>query len=121
MHALRTSSRLTRLLLAAFVWAQLFLAAGPWLHGKSLTVLCSVDGMKVLFVNDDGSPASDQPGHSLDCPLCLAPMAPPAHASLAAPVLQPFTPPSPLVGQAPSLARTGIPPPPRGPPSPLLS
>jgi len=92
--------------------------ASPLVKPKALELVCSSGGaMKLVATSDDGK----QPGtaHTLDCPLCATPGAPPSVTTQS---------PLPPSGQAHAqlrlpcahiVGRTAAPLPPRGPPSAL--
>jgi len=117
MQALRNHLPLARLVMAWFLLALGIAVASPIVHPHSMQVVCTAGGgMQVIMLDDDGQAV---PGnhHTLDCPLCLAVIAPPSYPS---PV---FEQPRPLglalhpVVSARIAALVGAPLPPRGPPA----
>ncbi|WP_028601007.1 DUF2946 family protein [Ottowia thiooxydans] len=116
MHLLRTSSILTRLVLAWFLLMIGVATASPIVQPKATEIVCSAGGvMKIVFQNDDGQVTSNGQ-HTLDCSLCLAPTLPLAQQR----TLQalPSAPSHALKPEleAPVAAAVGAPLPPRGPP-----
>lgn len=120
MHTLRTSSLWVRLVLAWFLATLGVATASPVVHAHAYQMVCA-DGagagvMKLVLVDDEGQ-AVDAGHHTLDCPMCLPAMLPPA------PLVLSFERPEPLAHAlqprvAAHLAATvGAPLPPRGPPA----
>ncbi|MET4575075.1 DUF2946 family protein [Ottowia thiooxydans] len=117
MHALRTSSVLSRLVL---VWFMLMLGvatASPIVLPKASEIICTVGGaMKVVYL-DDESQAENNVQHTLDCSLCLGSTLPLPSQSVVG-----TSAPAPLHLLMPELAApfaalAGAPLPPRGPPA----
>lgn len=115
MHALRTSSMLTRLVLAWFVTMLGVAGASPIVHPRPMEIVCTAGGMKIVVIGDDG--ASAQMGrHALDCSLCLSATPPPLPARVAPATPRPLAHvPKPVVA-AYIAVLAGAPLPPRGPP-----
>jgi hypothetical protein len=80
LQTLRNAHRLTRFVL---VWFALFLGvavASPVINPESLQLVCTSSGnVKLVVATTDGQDGTDK-SHSLDCPLCLPMVAPPAAA-----------------------------------------
>lgn len=111
---------LFRLVLVWFVLTLGAAVAAPVLQPKTMTLVCSEAGNRVVVLDADGATVPDaMPGasHTLDCPLCL-PAAPPPPQPRALP-----TPAQPVAGAVPPVvsaivaALIGAPLPARGPPS----
>ena len=117
MHALRTSSVLTRLVLAWFMLMLGVAVASPIVQPKPSEIVCTAGGaMKVVFLADDNQAASDVQ-HTLDCSLCLGPTLPiPPQSVVRKSALAPSHLLKPEVA-APPAALAGAPLPPRGPPA----
>lgn len=116
MHALRTSTLLSRLVLAWFVLMLGVAGASPLVHPQSMELVCSAGGaVKVMLIDQDGQ-AAEAGQHTLDCSLCLAPTLPlpPSHVSL--PMPQPLALATTPIVAARLAAMVGAPLPPRGPP-----
>lgn len=116
MHALRTSPMLARLVLAWFVLMLGVAGVSPFVHPKTMEVVCSTGGsVQIVYLDIDGGP-SQAGQHSLDCSLCLPAVLPVAAVSVAVDMPQPLAhAPEPLAA-AHVAARVGAPLPPRGPP-----
>ncbi len=83
MHVLRTSSMLARLILAWFVLLLGVAAASPFVHPKTMEVVCSAGGgVKIVYTDADGEPVQANQ-HTLDCSLCLPAGAPVPMVSVA--------------------------------------
>jgi hypothetical protein len=114
MKTLRAWIWLRRILLVGFLSVLGVSAASPYLHPTRTQLVCAgAGGVALVVLTDDGLPTQTR---LLNCPLCL-PAAGPAPfvvASLpsAAPVNSLPLPPAP----ASVCARSGAPPPGRGPP-----
>ena len=117
MQALRNASFLARLVLAWFALAVGVATASPVVKPKSMELLCSGGGMKLLVTSDDGS--TPAPGHTLDCPLCVLLDAPPASTAGLVQVQPPSVAMLLSHADAPLAVFTAAPPPARAPP--LLS
>ncbi len=118
MHALRTTSSLTRLVLAWFVLTLAVAAGSPLVRAQSMEVVCTVgSSAKLLVAGSDGT-LTDAGRHTLDCPLCLMADAPPSREvpAAATPLLWDRA-PEPVVGSAHRVASVGAPLPARGPPT----
>ena len=90
MHALRTTSLLSRLVLAWFVLAMGGAGASPLVHPRALEIVCAAGGsMKVVVLGDDGQ-AVEAGQHTLDCSLCLATTVPPPEARMASGMPRPL-------------------------------
>lgn len=116
MHALRTSSRTARLVLAWFLLTLGAATVAPLLQPASTMAVCSADGgTRPLPLDIGGAPAGSQ--HALDCPLCLpvGTLAPPARVP--APVLAPLAGVAPAGRAEPVAPLAGAPLPARGPPA----
>jgi hypothetical protein len=117
MTRLRRTTDFARLVLAWFVLVLATAAAAPLLQDDGLHQVCTSAGAVQLVAAPPGSEGHVAAGHKLDCPLCIALVAPP-------PVLRtPFAPPPVSVASLPP-ARDGhvprlaaAPPPSRGPPA----
>ena len=116
LQSLRQARALALGVLAWFVLSLGVAIASPVVQPQALTLVCSAAGaVKLVAGNDDGTAVASH--HTLDCVLCLALGAPPAHAAgLQTRLLAP--------SQAPALQRvafvawrTAAPLPARGPPS----
>ena len=117
MHALRTLSILTRLVLAWFMLMLGVATASPIVQPRASEIVCTAGGaMKVVFLDDENLAASDVQ-HTLDCSLCLGPALPLPPRN----VVRTSTPaPSHLLRPEvaePVAALAGAPLPPRGPPT----
>ncbi len=115
MQTLRHARFLARFVLVWFALALGVAIASPLVNPQSIEMVCGSGGaMKLIVKSDDGSQATSS--HTLDCPLCMTPAAPPPVLTL--PVLAP----SPLAHALHPLvaahiaSRTAAPLPPRGPP-----
>lgn len=116
MHALRTSSILTRLVLAVFVLILAVAGASPIVHPKTMEIVCTAGGaMKIVVSGDDGQSA-DMGQHTLDCSLCLAATLPLPQTRTRLEVPQPLAHALTPVFAAHIAALVGAPLPPRGPP-----
>lgn len=108
---------LARLILAWFVLTLGVAVASPMVYPQAMELVCSDGGtMKVVVIGEDGE-AVQVGQHTLDCPMCLAAVLPPAFVSIPFPHLAPL-----LLAQHPFAAAhiaalVGAPLPPRGPPS----
>jgi len=117
MHALRTSSTLTRLILAWFVLTMGVAMASPIIAPKTLEMICSGTGAMQLIELDQHGEVVSTVQHTLDCAMCLPVFLP--SASMLSQVGQP----QPLAHaltptQAAHIAAlVGAPLPPRGPPA----
>ncbi len=117
MHALRTSSRLTRLILAWFLLTLGAAIASPIVHPQAMEVVCTTgSNVKLVVVGGDGD-AVELGHHTLDCVMCLGagapppqPQAPMGHGEPLAHALTPAV-------AATLAALVGAPLPARGPPS----
>lgn len=117
MHALRTSSMLARLILAWFVLMLGVAAASPFVHSKTMEVVCSAGGgVKIVYTDADGEPVQASQ-HTLDCSLCLPAGAPVPMVSVALDMPQPLAHALKPLFAAHIAALVGAPLPPRGPPS----
>src|SRR6218665_3437725 len=118
MQTLRHVRWLVPLVLAGFVMSIGVAVGSPMLHPPALEMICSGAVFIELRAHTNGG-AVPQPGHQLDCPLCLQ-VGPPAPGRLAD---QPRPPPSAQGLRARAAthiaARTAAPLPPRGPPAGL--
>ncbi len=78
MQTLRRARSLARLVLAWLVLSLGVAAASPLVHPQSMQMVCSAAGMlKVVVLTDDGV-AVELGRSGFDCPLCVAPAAPPS-------------------------------------------
>jgi hypothetical protein len=113
MQPLRQARFLARLVLAWFVLAMGVAIASPVVQPKATQLVCSGGTMKLLVHGDGDEPATS---HTLDCPLCATPAAPPpVIAATGVQVgLSYIAQPVPAARLA---ARTAAPLPARGPPS----
>jgi len=115
MHALRNTPWLTRLVLLCFALALGVTVASPMVNPQDELVICTSAGMAKL--NTDNSPGSE-PGHDVQCPLCVVGgAAPPAIASVAPESFQAVADVPPGIAIIRVAAATAAPPPSRGPPS----
>jgi len=116
MQMLRNSRFLARLVMAWFMLTLGIAVASPIVHPQAMEVVCTSSGsMQVIMLDEDGQ-AVPGPHHSLDCPLCLAIITPPAHPTLHFEQLQPLGLALHPVVSARIAALVGAPLPPRGPP-----
>lgn len=117
MLALRTSSTLTRLVLAWFVLTLGVAVASPIVAPKTMELVCSEGGAMKLIVLDQDENVVETNQHTLDCALCL-PVSPPP-----VPMIRQVSQPQPLaralapIEEARIAALVGAPLPPRGPPA----
>jgi hypothetical protein len=117
MQTLRQARFLARLVLAWFALALGVAIASPIVKPQAMELVCSSGGAVKLIVVGDGD-ATGAPGHTLDCPLCLAGNAPPPSLALPDDALVAKQTPFRRVAHAEPLAsRTAAPLPPRGPPA----
>jgi len=117
MYALRSSSRLLRLVLAWFALTLGVAIASPLVHPQSMQLVCGDGpGAKLVVVNDDGQ-AAGVGHHTLDCPACLATALPPAPVVPELPTVLPQAHALHSFYVAHIAALLGAPLPPRGPPS----
>lgn len=115
LQSLRNATLLGRLVLVCWALVTGVATASPLAKPDTLALVCSGAGVtQVLVTGDDGG--EPKTGHTLDCPLCLAVLAPP-------PIVRSGVMPAPpgiLVlpaGPVPRPSdRTGVPPPARAPP-----
>ncbi len=116
MQTLRHARSLARLVLAWFVLSLGVAIASPLVQPQSLELICASGGaMKLLVKNADGS--AQERGHTLDCPLCAAEMAPPPQPATSLVTASPWAAWLSPVAAAPLASRTAAPPPARGPPA----
>lgn len=79
LQFLRQSRSLVRWVLACFALALTLAVAAPLVKPQAMTLVCSTLGQaKWVQIHDDGNPGQAV-HHTLDCVLCLALDAPPAH------------------------------------------
>lgn len=117
MRALRHFTKLTRLALAWFVLAMGAATASSLIQPQEFLVVCSSPGaMKLLIQAPDGN-VSEGGSNTMDCPLCIPPVAPPPTARLIAEPTQPLAYALQAIPSAHIAALTSAPLPPRGPPS----
>lgn len=96
LHVLRQSRTLARWVLACFALALTLAVAAPLVKPQAMTLVCSTLGQaKWVQLNDNGDSTTTKANsqavhHTLDCVLCLALDAPPAHGlpALASPLAQ---------------------------------
>jgi hypothetical protein len=117
MNALRTSTRLARLVLACF-WLTLGVAmASPFIAPRAMEMVCSDGGAMKLVVVDQDQDSMAGGQHLLDCALCLPTFLPthipPTQVRQPQPLAYALTP----IEQARIAALVGAPLPPRGPPA----
>ena len=120
MQAWTDARRIARLVLAWFALSLGAAIAAPLVKPEHIELVCSAGGaLKLLAKGDTGS--SQPPGHTLHCPLCAGPAAPPPLAHLGIPFAA-------LPGDAmrplPAVHTTAVaaaPLPARGPPARLAS
>ena len=114
MKTLRAWTWLRRALLVGFLSVMGVSAASPYLHPTRTQLLCvGAGGVALVALGDDGLPTETR---QLDCPLCLPAVGPAATLVASVPCAAPlFSQPLPpaLVSVC---ARSGAPPPGRGPP-----
>jgi len=116
MQTLRRAQTLARFVLVWFALSIGVAIASPIVKPQSMELICSGAGvMKLLVKSDDGSQA--QSTHTLDCPLCATPGAPPPAARLQAAPLPLLARALPAELPAPRADRVAAPLPARGPPS----
>jgi hypothetical protein len=116
LQSLRNATLLARLVLVCWAFVTGVAIASPMVKPDTLAVVCS--GAGVIQVLANGSDGGEAPaGHTLDCPLCLAVMAPPpvVRSGLLPAPAGTKVPPTAPDSQRPS--RAGAPPPARAPPS----
>lgn len=115
MQTLRSARLLARLVLVWFALALGAAIASPLVQPKAMELVCSASGaIKLLVKSQEG--AGERSGPSLDCPLCVAPAAPPPAAGLAAEPPQPLSHALGRLPAAPLAWLTAAPLPARGPP-----
>ena len=103
MQALRNAKRLVSLTLAWFVCALGVAVASPLMQTQGFALVCSDTGMvRLQAISDDGG--TQRVEHTLDCPLCLQPLAPPAQILLQSP--HKFPPVAFASGNATSVTRS---------------
>jgi hypothetical protein len=120
MNALPNARRIARLVLAWFALSLGVAVAAPLVKPERIELVCSAGGaLKLLAQGDAGS--SQPLGHTLHCPLCAGPGAPPPlaqldtpFAALPAPAVQPRP-----AARTPALAAAPLPA--RGPPAHVAS
>lgn len=116
MQTLRRAHLLARFVLAWFVLAVGVAIASPVVKPQSMELICSGGGvMKLLVKSDDGSAA--QSSHTLDCPLCATPGAPPPALQAGATLAPPSAGVQPVLAVSPRISRPAAPLPARGPPA----
>lgn len=117
MHALRTSSKLARLVLAWFALALCAAVLSPVVQPRAMELVCTDGGsMKLVVVGDDGQ-AVPAGHHTLDCPACLGVLVPPAPVQVRVAAPQPPAHAPHRLATLHVAAPSGAPLPPRGPPS----
>lgn len=117
MHILRSSSMLTRLVLAWFVLTLGVAVASPVIHPQSMQMVCSSRGsMKLIVLDRDGNEVVAG-HHTLDCPMCLAATLPPPQTQVSLEMPQPLSYALQPIYVAHIAAMVGAPLPPRGPPA----
>ncbi|MFZ9322229.1 MAG: DUF2946 family protein [Hylemonella sp.] len=115
MQLLRHTRVTARFALIWFVLSLVLALASPWVHPKSMDLVCSAGGAMKLIVQGDDD-AKKVSGATLDCPLCGTQSAP------ASPVRYQTQAPSTLVQVLWPIASvhraglTALPPPSRAPP-----
>lgn len=116
MDCLRSRSQWIRMALLWFSLATAVAVAAPIVQPKTLQLLCSENASVWVMIDADGQ-AVELGSHSLDCPLCLSALPPPAQVPTAAvtpaPIPHALTPGY----EAHIAALVGAPMPPRGPPA----
>lgn len=118
MKIARTSFSLRVWVLAWFVLALGAAVASPIVQPRALEIVCAGTGAtKILLHTDTGTVELGE--HGTECPLCLVSGAPPARLSSLPPVFAPLAHASAVLLISPVVAATAVPPPARGPPSPL--
>ncbi|MBY0411588.1 MAG: DUF2946 domain-containing protein, partial [Burkholderiaceae bacterium] len=89
LQTLRSLHWLARCVLAWFVLSIGVAVASPLVNPQAMELICSGSGaIKVLIKTDDG--AQEVTTHTLDCPLCAHPSAPPPAQSVSAPLVHPL-------------------------------
>ena len=117
MQFLRSSTKIARLILAWFLLTLGVAIASPIVHPQSMQIICStVSGAQMLVVDDNGEQATGS-HHSLDCPLCLSIITPPAVDIQVTAQAQPLGRAVQPIVAARLAAIVGAPLPPRGPPA----
>lgn len=114
MQTLRRAHALTRFVLVWFVLAVGAACAAPLVKPQAMTLICSGAGGVQLIQTDDG--AKTVSGHTLECPLCATPGAPPPAPRLNSEPAQPLAHVRHSIPAAHLAARTAAPLPARGPP-----
>lgn len=118
MQALRSSSRLARLVLAWFALTLGVALASPLVQAQSLQIVCGTGPvLQAVVVHDDGQPVHAS-HHGLDCPACLGTAPPPLQAGGVLPSALPMAHALHPFRVAHIAALVGAPLPARGPPGP---
>lgn len=91
--------------------------ASPFVSPRTMALLCATAGTVQLVVLDEQGQAQPPGQHTLDCPMCLAPLLPASATGLSTPHPQPLAHALHPLQAAHIAALTGAPLPPRGPPS----
>ena len=116
LQTLRSLRWLARLVLAWFVLSIGVAVASPLVQPKPVELICLGSGaVKLVVKTDDG--AQDMPSHTLDCPLCATPAAPPPTLARQVPPPHPLAHVLRAIPAARMAALTRSPLPARGPPA----
>lgn len=123
MHTLPSWRKAHHLARFVLLWFALYLGvaiAAPLVQGQGLQLVCTATGSIKLVATgatDDAGAGGSAAGHSLECPLCAGPGAPPAAAGFGLAMLA--RPPFALPAQPATRValHTAAPPPARGPPT----
>ncbi|EYC52711.1 hypothetical protein AZ34_17660 [Hylemonella gracilis str. Niagara R] len=116
MQTLRRARFLARLVLTGFALALGAAIASPIVQPKAMELVCAADGVMKWVAQEDGDAVASH-AHSLDCPLCVQVLTPPAGSftDLAHAAPQSIAPRR--QGVARMAQRAAAPLPPRGPPA----
>jgi Protein of unknown function (DUF2946) len=120
MQTLRNAPLLARFVL---VWFALFIGvavASPIVHTQSIDMVCTTSGSMKFVNTDDGSDASSNVAHTLDCPLCIHVLAPSYEWGTSLPSTSPLALVLQPIAAAHIASLTAPPLPSRGPPATSL-
>lgn len=116
MELLRATRMITRLVLVWFALALGAAIASPLVKPQAMQLVCASGGaLKLLVTGDDGGEAASS--HTLDCPLCATPAAPPPTLARQVPPPHPLAHVLRAIPAARMAALTRSPLPARGPPA----
>lgn len=118
MQALADARRIARLVLAWFALSLGVAIASPLVKPERVDVVCSAGGVLKLLAKGDAG-GSQPLGHTLHCPLCAGPGAPPPPTQLDIPFGALPADGAPARDASPITVMTSAPLPARGPPARL--